>query len=224
MSERRPGPLDLLSKTITRLAARGPGEVMALAGNRLRDTVTSEGSLVILQRAAGDGPGERDDITLRRATPEDGVRYARDIGTDSPGTFTKRVTPRTWCYVVEADDARLLHATWCTIAGAWTREIAACLVPPRDSAYVYESFTRSDARGKGIYPFALRGIASDLAATGTQRVWVGVEADNFPSLRAVAKAGFEAASQICFERRWGRVRVTSDAPPDGLGIQPECPR
>lgn len=223
VSEHRPGPLDLLSKTTTRLRARGTAELMALARDRARETVTSHGCLVILQRATGGRDDARGDMILRRSAPADGARYARDIGTDSAATFAKRLTARTWCYVVEGEEGRLLHATWCTIAGAWTREIAACLVPPAGSAYVYESFTRSDARGKGVYPFALGGIAADLAAAGISRVWVGVEADNLPSLRAVAKAGFEAAAQMSFERRWGRVRVASDTAPDGLRIQRRCP-
>jgi RimJ/RimL family protein N-acetyltransferase len=94
-----------------------------------------------------------------------------------------------------------------TTTGAWTREIRAYLSPPLGDAYVYESFTRADARGRGIYPFALAGILTAMAASGIERVWVGVESDNVPSRKAIAKAGFEEAFTLHFERRWGRLKI-----------------
>lgn len=222
MSERRPGPRDLVLKTLTRVRARGLAEVRRLALDRAVATVRSDGRLTILRCATSGMPDQRDDMVLRRAHAADGPAYARDIGTDSATTFRARSNDRTWCYVVEAPGGRLLHATWCTISGAWTREIRACVVPAPGSAYVYESFTRSDARGQGVYPFALRGIAADLAATGVETLWVAVEADNVPSLRAVGKAGFEPVDEIVFRRRWGRVELEGPAMSDGLQVQPEC--
>lgn len=223
MSERRRPVHHVLLKTATRLRSRGPSEVAALARDRVLEAFRSGGRLVILQRATGGAPDRRDDVVARRAEPADAAAYARDIGTDSPATFRARMTGHTWCYVVEGGADRLLHATWCTISAAWTREIGACLVPPPGSAYVYESFTRSDARGRGVYPFALGSIAADLAGAGITQLWVAVEAENAASLRAVAKAGFEPVGEISFRRRWGRLQLGPARADVGLRIQRRCP-
>jgi ribosomal protein S18 acetylase RimI-like enzyme len=145
-------------------------------------------------------------LKFRRAAPEDAVRYAHDIGTDTVESFKGRLTERTRCYVVEMND-RFVHSSWVTLAAAWTRELRAYVKPPPGDAYVYESFTRADARGRGVYPYALRNICATLGAEGRSRVWVAVEADNVASVRAVTKADFEEAFQIDYSRSWGRFRI-----------------
>lgn len=148
-------------------------------------------------------------MVVKRATPEDASIYERDIGTDSRSTFRARLVAGTTCYLVIADD-RAVHATWCTTTAAWTREIDALLVPPAGDAYVYESYTRPEVRGRGVYPYALRQIAADLSTRALRRVWVAVEESNSASVRAVTKAGFEPSFAIGYRRRWGRVEVESD--------------
>lgn len=194
------------------MKARGLPEVVALGRSRAREFVSSQEQLIILVRPAGNGgdPGERADLVVKRATPEDASIYERDVGTDSRSTFRARLVDGTACYLVMAGD-RAVHATWCTTTGAWTREIEALLMPPAGDAYVYESYTRPEVRGRGVYPYALRQIAADLSERAVRRVWVAVEASNAASLRAVAKAGFEPSFAIGYRRRWGRIEVESDA-------------
>jgi ribosomal protein S18 acetylase RimI-like enzyme len=158
-------------------------------------------------------------MVVRRATPEDASIYERDIGTDSRSTFRARLVEGTTCYLVIADE-RAVHATWCTTTGAWTREIGAVLIPPAGDAYVYESYTRPEVRGRGVYPYALGRIAAELSGRAVRCVWVAVEASNTASLRAVAKAGFEPSFVIGYRRRWGRIEVASDeaASPERLHL------
>jgi hypothetical protein len=193
-------------RTVRRLRARGPEEVLALAVHRLREAWHSQNRLILNVRTAEplEHPGVG--LSVRRAAAEDGPRYARDIGTDTEKSFRARLAPDVMCFLVE-DGHRFVHASWVTTTGAWTREIRAYLAPPAGDAYVYESFTRADARGRGIYPFALAGIVSAMARTGIENIWVGVEADNAPSVRAIAKAGFREAFTLDFERRLGRLKV-----------------
>ena len=157
-------------------------------------------------RDAVTGAPQRDDLTFTRAVPADGARYANDIGTDSASTFAARLSNDTHCFLVSEGET-LLHASWVTTAGAWTRELRAYLVPPGGDAYIYESFTRADARGRGVYPFALANILEWGASTGLDRLWVAVEEHNPPSMRAVAKAGFQEAFRLPFARSLGRLRL-----------------
>ena len=212
MSDYRPGPLTVLAKLPARLRARGVREVGTLVAHRAKEAIRSEDRLIFFTRselssAAQGTPQVAEGLRLKRAGAFDAASYARDIGTDSAETFSKRLTEGTRCYLVlEADT--VLHATWVTTTASWVREIGRYFRPPRGDAYVYESFTRADARGRGVYPFALRGICHNLAADGIERVWVAVEADNAPSLRAVSKAGFEEAFELDYERRMGRLTLS----------------
>jgi hypothetical protein len=222
----RPSAGDLTLKAIARVRARGLGEVVGLVKERVRDAMSSAERLEILVRDCTEESLDLGSLVVRRATPDDAVAYARWIGTDAPRTFARRLSDSTWCYLVVTDN-KILHATWCTIAAAWTRELHAYLAPPEGDAYVYESFTRADARGRGLYPLALRWIATDLYRSSCRRVWVGVEAGNSASLRAVEKAGFRPSFSIRFGRRKGKVWVIPEAPgtsSESLHITTEPPR
>ncbi|MGH2754007.1 MAG: GNAT family N-acetyltransferase [Actinomycetota bacterium] len=204
MPDRRP-PLSLrFGRTLHRLKARGPTEVFGLGVTRLKEAWRSADELILCVRPAEPMERPGDGMLLREAAPDDGPRYSRDIGTDTDKSFRGRLAPDVMCFVVEGE-GRFLHASWVTTTGAWTREIGAFLAPPVGDAYVYESFTRADARGRGIYPFALAGIVTTMAQRGTQSIWVGVEAANTPSRKAIAKAGFEEAFTLRFGRRLGKV-------------------
>ena len=206
VSESRPSLLFSASRVINRARSRGAREAGSAVRGGLKAAVRSEGRLLFLVRNAGGPTEARADLAFREATSADGRRYARDIGTDSAGTFRQRLSPWTKCFVVE-DGVRFLHASWVTTARAWTSEIKAFISPPVGDAYVYESFTRPETRGRGIYPFALTSICAALADQRVARVWVGVEADNVASIRAIGKGGFENAFELGFQRAWGRVRV-----------------
>ncbi len=206
MADARPTPLAALSKTLTRARSRGPGEILSLGVGRVKEWMSSSDAIVMFVRPSENIAAEVPGLNFRRARPDDGPRYARDIGTDSATTFATRLSDRTHCFVVEADD-RLVHASWVTTAAAWTRELRAYLVPPMRDGYIYESFTRPDARGRGIYPFALRHIVTWGRTADVERLWVGVEEHNDPSIRAITKAGFREAFRLPYERKLGRLTV-----------------
>ncbi len=150
-------------------------------------------------------------LAFRELDTSDGPRYAADIGTDSATTFRARLSEETRCFAV-LSEGRIVHATWMTTFAAWTREVAGYLRPPPQDAYVYESFTRAEVRGRGVYPFALKAIAARLAGDGIKTVWVAAEASNAASLRAVSKAGFERRFSITYKRSLGRLEVGRPGP------------
>lgn len=215
----RPGPYHLLLKGAARVRARGPREALGLVWMRAREAIRSDDALVVHTRPAGGGMQEDPELQVRAASTADAERYARDIGTDSPRTFAARLTERTTCFVV-VSEGRFVHSSWATTGAAWTRELRRYVRPREGHAYVYESFTRAEVRGRGIYPYALRAICARLSPRGVETVWVAVEKDNPASSRALAKAGFKPAFEVFYRRRWGRVIV--DVPPatDGLEIVP----
>jgi hypothetical protein len=212
VSDSRPTPTQVARKLLTRARTRGPREVLATGMGRLREFISSADELVILARSGGGELPDRTDLEFVAATRADGARYARDIGTDSAATFASRLTETTHCFLVTHGD-KVLHATWATTRSAWTRELGGYLMVPRGDCYVFESFTRADSRGRGVYPFGLKGICEWAVKQGLKRVWIGVESGNVASLRAIAKVGFEPQLTISFRRSVGRLQVTGGGCP-----------
>ena len=199
--------MDVASKLWARRRARGTREVLDLGVGRTREVLSSKERLLFFVREAADGPEVKaEGLMFREATPADAHVYVRDIGTDSVRTFRERLSENSRCFLVFQGD-QCVHATWMTTLAAWVRELQRYFRPPEGDAYVYESFTRADARGHGVYPFALASIAAWLDARGIKRIWVGVEGENKASMKAVTKAGFSAAFEVRYARRWGRITV-----------------
>lgn len=194
-----------------RVRSRGVKEVAVLVWGRIKEEVSSGETLHFLVRETSSDAPPSDELAFREATEADAESYARDVGTDSAQTFRSRLTPGTRCFVVEAD-GRLLHASWITTERSWAREIRGWLVPPAGDAYIYESFTHPDARGRGIYPFALAHILAMLRKEGVGRAWIAVEEHNPPSRRAIDKAGFTFAFAVSYRRKLGRFTLY---PPSG---------
>ena len=176
-----------------------------LAYGRAREWISSADTLVMLVKEVGARPEIVDD-NVRPAGHQDALAYARDIGTDSPRTFRARLDDATQCWLV-TEGPSLIHASWVTSEAAWTRELRRWITPPPRAAYIYESFTKAEARGRGAYPRVLSGIVSWAAREGVERLWIAVENKNQASLRAVTKAGFAAAYTVGYQRSWGRLSV-----------------
>jgi GNAT superfamily N-acetyltransferase len=208
----RPGSSATLRRYATRIRARGPLEVTSALAGAIRSWVSSGGRLRFLIRATELTDAGLPGLTMRRATPEDAERYARDVGTDSPGTFRRRLGPQTDCCLV-LEKERIVHASWVTTGGAWVGELRRYFIVPLASAYVYESYTSPNARGRGIYPAMLRYIASEAARRGLRELWIGVGADNGPSIRAISKGGFVPAFDVAFSRRLGTMGIGSISGP-----------
>lgn len=169
----------------------------------------SQGVIRFLERPAEEPDASPPkDVIVRQATPADAEAYARDIATDSPFTFVSRLGDGTACYLA-LDGDRLVHATWVTTRAAWIGELGRYFVPEPGSAYVYESFTSPDVRGRGIYPAVLRHIALATGDEGVRTLWIGVGSDNGSSIRAIEKAGFRPAFDVSFDIKWGRIDIPS---------------
>jgi RimJ/RimL family protein N-acetyltransferase len=219
MHDRRPGPVTISRKLTARIRARGAPEVLQVGIARARQFVSSTDELILqaLTPSMEETNASSEDLIFRRADPSDAENYARDVGTDSQGTFKQRLSESTNCWLVYTD-GRVVHASWTTTSSSWLRELHRYFCPPPGHLYVYESFTRSEVRGRGVYPFALKRIAAWAASEGIRKIWVGVEKDNAASLKSIAKAGFAPAFEVAVERRLGRITVH---PPFGPGAA-EC--
>jgi ribosomal protein S18 acetylase RimI-like enzyme len=193
-----------MSRLLTRARARGWREAFGSVRDRIGSWVSSSDTLIILSRAT-DGLA-RSDIAVRPATAADAPRYARNIGTDTEASFRSRLSESTECYVVEVD-GRFVHASWVAREPVWVGEIARWFRPPPAGAWVYESYTSPDHRGQGIYPSVLHALAARMRERGLEELWIGVQASNGASRRAISKGGFEERFEITYSRSLGRLTV-----------------
>ena len=214
-----------MKRFLTRARARGWSEALRAERDRLSSWWSSSDVLIVLSRPADADFTPQPDLQFRPCSPDDAEKYARDIGTDTRETFAHRLTHHTDCFVVESN-GRFVHASWAARERVFVGEIGKYFLPPRGSAYVYESYTRPEARGKGIYPYALSGIASELSSGGVEELWIAVEASNTASRRSISKASFEIRFEVPFSRRFGRLTVdlSEVTMPAGGEISDDPPR
>jgi GNAT superfamily N-acetyltransferase len=123
--------------------------------------------------------------------------------------------PDASCWIAD-EGGRLVHASWVATQAAWVGEAARCFIVPPGDAYIYESFTRPEMRGRGVYPAVLTTISQTLGERGTGVLWIAAETTNHASLRAIHKAGFVHSFEVSVRRRGGRVDVV--VPP---GVPPQ---
>jgi GNAT superfamily N-acetyltransferase len=148
-------------------------------------------------------------MRIREAKPADASAYERDIGTDLAATVRSRLaSPTSSCWLAEKD-GRLVHSSWMETEAAWVGEADRFFMVPSGDAYIYESFTRPEMRGQGVYPAVLRTMAARSAPRGLRRLWIAAETTNLASLRAIEKAGFVRSFEIDVRRRWGRTVATT---------------
>jgi RimJ/RimL family protein N-acetyltransferase len=104
-----------------------------------------------------------------------------------------------------ADGARALIGTqsggivfsaWIASARLHIDELRFTWTIPDGDAVVYDCVTMPDARGRGIYPEALRRLSGMLAEEGVRHLWIYADADNAASLRGIKKADFEYRGSI----------------------------
>jgi CelD/BcsL family acetyltransferase involved in cellulose biosynthesis/GNAT superfamily N-acetyltransferase len=102
-----------------------------------------------------------------------------------------------------AEDGRLLHYGWLVERQVESvlSEVGQTSYLLPDSAVLADFYTHPFARGRGLYQKSLPQMLHDAKAIpGTQRIYIGVMADNGPSRHVIEKLGFVYQYSF-FERR-----------------------
>jgi GNAT superfamily N-acetyltransferase len=166
---------------------------------------------VVLQRSTGGQATLLPGIAIREIEPGESEDYERDVANEPAATVDQRLgSPTSTCWIA-VEGGRLVHASWIETRAAWVGEADRFFVVPDGDAYIYESFTRPEVRGRGVYPAVLASISVELAGRGIAGLWIAAEETNHSSLRAIEKAGFTRRFEIEVRRRWGRTAVSVPA-------------
>lgn len=123
-----------------------------------------------------------------------------------------------------AEGGRLLHYGWLVErqVESFLAEVgqASYLLP--DSAVLADFYTHPLARGRGLYQKSLPQMLHDAEAIpGTQRIYIGVMADNGPSRHVIEKLGFVYQHSFFERRRPTGSRRWTNAPESARAAAPQ---
>ena len=91
------------------------------------------------------------------------------------------------CFAALDEQGRALHTRWVTLSGAHIPELDREFVPGKDAVYVYDAYTRPDARRRGLDSAVRHGVFSEMRKAGKRRVYSYARGDNPDGLRAAAR-------------------------------------
>lgn len=105
-----------------------------------------------------------------------------------------------------AKDGKLVHYGWLRERQEVSTviEVGQSFQMPKNTAVLFDYFTDSAARGKGLYQKAiLQGLHDAAKIPETEQVFIGVEADNKPSRHVIEKLGFKYEGSLFRETQFG---------------------
>ncbi len=112
-----------------------------------------------------------------------------------------------------SEAGRLRHSGWIgwNDVKSFVSEIGVSLQFAEGSVSLYDFYTHPEDRGKGLYRRCLKSmLAEAFSRSDTQRVHIGVMADNGPSRHVIESLGFEYLGSLRRASRFGRARVSCD--------------
>lgn len=187
-----PGSMDgprSVNRAVSLLRERGPAHVPLVLLRLATSCFLRFGRVVFFVREI-DGQWETPDtpagITLRLACPSELPRLVSGRPPE-PGLadrFGQRFRRGDLCIVAVEADGAVARSSWVTTAPTWIPELDMEIVPRPGEAYLYDGYTRPDARRRGI-DGAVRCFVFDmLRAAAFTRVYSYCRGDNAPALRA----------------------------------------
>ena len=107
------------------------------------------------------------------------------------------------------ENTTLVHYGWLTYPQERAPDAALGLEfrPPAGSAALWDYFTHTSARGRGLYRNTLWQCLHDaVEIDGARQVFIYVQADNAVSRHVIERAGFTYQGSLVLERRFFRTR------------------
>jgi len=99
------------------------------------------------------------------------------------------------CYVGRVE-GRLATYGWVTFDEEKIGELGLSIRMEPGEAYIWNCGTLADFRGRRLYPALVTYIVEALQKDGLRRVWIGTDADNFPSQSGLALTSFQPVADV----------------------------
>jgi len=112
-----------------------------------------------------------------------------------PETYDARLARGDRCWVAR-QDGRVVSSRWVTLGPAAVDSTGVRCTLPAGYAYVHDSFTSADVRGRRVGPSAATRLAEALAAEGCRMLVAFVEAGNHWAVRNAENSGYAEAGSL----------------------------
>lgn len=133
--------------------------------------------------------------TFERIGPGAALFLADAMGLPDADSIIHRFTPHRRCYTAWVDNVIAAYG-WVSFEFEDIGEINLRLRLRPAEAYVWDCATLPEFRRQGLYSSLLTHILRELRAENLERVWIGAEAANLPSLKGIARAGFMHVADV----------------------------
>jgi ubiquinone/menaquinone biosynthesis C-methylase UbiE/ribosomal protein S18 acetylase RimI-like enzyme len=172
------------------LEAGGVGHVIRHIGRKLASPLAEWGHLGFYARDL-DGvlpvPVSHG-LELRQASMADLPRLLYPSRTATAESLAERFGRGHLCFVaIDRDDGPAAHARWVSTDLAYIPELGCDVILAPGEAYMYDGFTRPDARGSGVDGAIRCQIFQSLREAGFRRVYSYVRSDNPVGVRAAGR-------------------------------------
>ncbi len=162
------------------------------------------------------------DVVFRQGTAQDLAVIARD-----PAHEITIVSGRRHQELLAADGrllvgtlgGRIIYRGWSSTR-IWRPGAGVEIAMGPAKGVIFRCFTVADQRGRGVYAAALGDHLAMLRRQGVSRVYINVNVENIPSIRAIRKAGFAPLTDYETTSFMGRSRLIL---PPGLQEAVEVP-
>jgi SAM-dependent methyltransferase len=177
--------------------ANGLRHVVRHVGHKLASPLLRWGRLEFYVRDLADPlpePSPRQPLELRQASPHELAQLVLDGKPTPLEALAERFRRGHLCFVAVDADGRIAHSRWVARDRAHVLELACDVVLRPGEAYMYDGYTRPDARGTGVDGAMRLFIFGAMRRAGCRSVCSYANADNPVSLRAARRLQRQAGS------------------------------
>jgi Acetyltransferase (GNAT) family len=120
------------------------------------------------------------------------------MGLGSPDEVYKRFDAGKHCYIGTVDNVLACYG-WVTFDKEMIGELGLNIRLMPGEAYIWNCATLQEYRGLRLYPSLLWYIVGELRSQGLRRIWIGADADNFPSQVGMRLCGFQPIADFVLD-------------------------
>ncbi len=141
---------------------------------------------------------KNDSVQIMKGRVEHLKKYEYDYE-NYPKEFRMHLHDEIANFFVAMKGEDILHITWCYSSGYHNR----LLSMHNGEVEIKRAYTLPGFRGRGLAPRTLFFIINYLKDHGIKRIFISVQGDNLPSIRAIEKTGFVIVKKIRFMKILG---------------------
>ncbi|HEX6384007.1 MAG TPA: GNAT family N-acetyltransferase [Anaerolineae bacterium] len=144
----------------------------------------------------------RVEARFKEIGPELAGALAQAMGRSAAESVQQRLAGNRCAFALSVE-GELASYCWISQGVEQVGEMERTIRLPAGEAYIWDCATLPAYRRQGLYTALLCLMVQRLAAEGLQRIWIGANLDNLPSLRAFARAGFRPVLTLTYGRLLG---------------------